>query len=321
MATLISSVDNLKANLGAIDANFNFASIKSFVEDVERDIIAETIGDDALAYFLAHLTGLDAVPARVLQLLQRAEAYLSVLKWSQTALFRLTDKALYVAKSTDGAIISDKKLRDLRNYCEESGFNFLDKAIALMEANLDSFTDYADSGTRQTLMQGFIKTASDFNEQRRIDNSRLTFLSMHAIMLDVQDEVLPRTMGADYYAAFKERYLDDELTADENKLLPFIKKAVAFLTISRACNELPIKVGSKGLLINKYNDTREYDQADPADAARAQYLSDDNKDKGERKLLELQNYLLANAGNYAGYTAPLINVNSINSCNSGTFML
>lgn len=321
MPMLINSIADLKANLGAIDANFNFVSIQSFIQDIERDVIADSISDDALTYFQEHLTGLSAIPATVLQLLQRADAYLSVFKWSQTALFRMTDKALYIAKSTDGVVISDKKLRDLRNYCEESGFNYLDKAISLMEANLDSFTAYADSGTRQTLMEGFIKTAIDFDYQRRINKSRLTFISIQSIMLDVQDEFLPDAMGSDYYAAFKEKYLDDELSSDEQKLLPYIKKAVAFLTISRACNELPVKVGSKGLLINKYNDTREYDQADPATSAQIQYLSEDNEEKGKRKLIELQNYLVQNALTYPGYIAPVITPVNYNDRHSSTFLM
>jgi hypothetical protein len=263
MATLINDIIDLKANIGAIDANFTWKSMQSFVEDVERDIIAETIGDDALAYFANHPTLATGVYPKVYVLIKRSEAYLSILKWSQTALYRFTDKALVVAKSTEGVIISDKKLRDLRNYCEETGFNFLDKAITLMEAHLDQFTDYADSAVRQTMMRGFIKTAADFDLQRSINKSRITFMSLSAIMIDVQDERLPLIMGDVFYEGFKERVLDGDLTINEKKLLPLVKKAIAFHTLARACNELPIKITDKGLLINRYNDTREYDQADP----------------------------------------------------------
>ncbi len=321
MSTLISSIEDLKSNLGAIDADMNWESMQSFVEDVERDIIAETIGDDALAYFAGNPTLTTGVFPKAFALIKRAEAYLSILKWSQTSLYRLTDKSLYIAKNTDGVVISDKKLRDLRNYCEESGFNFLDKAIGLMEANLDQFTAYAESGVRQSLLHGFIKTAADFDLQRSINKSRITFMSMSAIMLDVQDEYLVPVMGKTFYDNFKERYLDDDLTADEKKLLPLIKKAVAFLTIGRACSELPIKITDKGLLINRYNNTQEYDQQDPASAARIDYLQEDILEKGRRKLSELTAELVANASLYTEFVPPATETNTPNDCDSGIFFL
>ncbi len=320
MANLLNNKEDLKANFSGIDANFNWESIKSFVEDVERDIIAETIGDDALGYFRGNLTGLEGNPAKALQLLRRSVAYLSMLRWSQTALFRFTDKALYVSKSTDGAIISDKKLRDLRNHCEEAGFNYLDKAIAIMESNLESFPSYSDSGVRQNLLKGFIKTAHDFSLQRSINNSRITFLSMSTIMLDIQEEYLPNVMGADYYEEIKEKYLDGDLNSDEKKLLPLIKKAVALLTVAQACKDLPIKLSDKGLFINRYNSSSDFDQADPAAAARAQYLSDDHQDKGQRKLAELQAYLIKNVADLPGYISPATNISSHNDEHSGTYI-
>ncbi|HVW97501.1 MAG TPA: DUF6712 family protein [Mucilaginibacter sp.] len=304
MATLISDIATLKSNFSGIDANFSWASIKSFVEDAERDIIADAIGDEAVTYFQENPNLNDATFQKARSLIMRAEAYLSVLRWSQTAVFRMTDKSLYVAKSSDGAIISDKKLRDLRNYCEENGYRYLDKAIATMEGAIDTFAAYRDGEARQATLQGFITTAADFNAQRRIDNSRLTFISIGAMMLDAQDEYLPPVMGAAWYVDYKSRYISGGLTVAEKKLLPIIKKAVAFLTISRACRELPVKVGAKGLLINRYNNSNEYDQQDPADAARADFMVDDNQDKGQRKLDELKNFLVANATDYPDYIPP-----------------
>ena len=321
MATLINNKADLKANISALDANFTWESIKSFIEDIERDVLGDAIGYEIIAWFIDHLEGLDPLKAQVLQLLQRSEAYLGIYRWSQTALFRMTDKALYIAKATDGAIISDKKLRDLRNYCQEEGFNFLDKAITLMEKNLESFPQYAGSAARLELQKGFITTAADFNLQRSIDNSRLSFLSMYAIMLDEQDALLPRYMGADYYEVYKERFLDGDLSADEQRLLPLIKKAVAFATIARACKELPVKVTARGLFINKFNDAKEYDQQDPAEAARLDYLSDDTFEKCERKLIELQNKLIANPELYPGYVAPPADGTILNCADDGIIIL
>jgi hypothetical protein len=105
------------------------------------------------------------------------------------------------------------------------------------------------------------------------------------------------------------------------KLLPLIKKAVAFATIARASKELPVKITARGLFINKFNDAKEYDQQDPAESARLQYLSEDTYEKAERKLIELQNKLMANPSLYPGYEAPATDTTTLNCADDGIIIL
>ncbi|RVU01084.1 hypothetical protein EOD41_10745 [Mucilaginibacter limnophilus] len=320
MPNLINNSAELKANFGALSLSFTWVNISSFVEDVERDIIAEAIGFDALEYFITNSSSLTGVRKQALILLQRSVSYLTIHRWSHTALYQFEDKALYVAKSTGGAVISDKKLKDLRVFCEEQGFIFLDKAIDLMERNLVEFPDYADSGTRQDLLQGFIKTAADFSKYRNIRSSRITFLSVYADMLEVQDQQLPNYMTPAYYAVYKEKYLDGELSLDEQKLLPLIKKAVAMLTVAEACKHLPVKVTGDGLFINRYNNSIDYEMADPAAAAQVQFLQDDHQDRGERALNKLKEFITDNPLFFPGYVAPTASNIQLNDECSGIVM-
>ncbi|MGY0037637.1 DUF6712 family protein [Pedobacter sp. NJ-S-72] len=189
-----------------------------------------------------------------------------------------------------------------------------------MEANLSLFPAYAESGLRQNLLRGFIKTA-DFSLQRNINNSRMTFLSLMEIMLTVQDSVLPHVMGQEYYEVFKEKFFDDDLSLTEKKALPLIKKAIAPLTIAQACKELPVKLNSRGLFINKFVDTKEYDQQEPADAARTQYLCDDHQEKGERRLVDLRDFLIKNAGSLPGFIPPSVISVNYNAEDSGIYLM
>lgn len=318
MSNLINSTADIKAHFATIDGNMLWTSFKSFCEDAERDVVQEAIGADALTYFTGNLTGLTGVKQDVLTLLQRASAYLTVFNWSQTSLFRITDKALYIGKSGDGVIISDKKLRDFKRYCDETGNNHLDAAIDLMENNLDQFPAYAESGTRQNIQQGFIRTAKDFQKQKSIRNSRVTFLAMYTTMVDVQENRFPAVMG-DYYEIFKERFLDDELSPDEKKLLPVIKKALAFLTIAES-GDLPLQITGEGIFISRLNGSLDYEQKDPVDMAQLQYTLDDLRDKGNRKILELQQYLIKNAILYPDFTPPPVDDIDVNSLDSGIYV-
>lgn len=316
MANLINSVAEIKANYAAVDGNMEWDSFESYCQDVERDIIADTaIGSDALNYFIGNLNALDGIKKDVLTRLQRASAYLTVHKWSFSAAFRLTDQALYVTKGKDGAIISDKKLRDLRTYLEETGYMHLDKAIDLMEGNLDQFPAYADSGLRQQVQQAFIRTAADFSRQKSIKDSRVTFMALYTNMLDVQDRRLPDAFG-DYYELFKERFLDDELSPEEKKLLPAVKKAIAFLTLAES-SDLPLQITGEGIFINRGNGSTDYEQRDPADELRIKYAFEDLRDKGNRKIQELKQYLVTNSILYPDFTPPQIEDTEVNNDCSG----
>jgi len=321
MPNLINNAADLKANFAALSLNFKWENISSYAQDAERDIIGEAISPEALAFFQANLTGLPNNQAAVLTLLQRSLAYLTILKWSQTALFQFEDKALFVAKSTTGAIISDKKLVDLRQSCEEEGFKFLDKALDLMESDLASFTEYRDSDTRAAMNEGFILTARDFSKQRSINNSRVTFMSMYYFMIDAQEAKLPDVMTPAYYALFKQRFIDATLTADELKLLPYIKKGIANLTIAAACSQLPVQFSAGGLFINKYVSRTDYEAKDPAEIARLQFLADDHAEKGERFLLQLQQLMQdpLNGLTLPGYVLPVVNNVCVNKEKYGIY--
>lgn len=322
MATnLINNGVELKANFGTVSLNFTWANFSSFVEDVERDTIAEAIGQEALDYFIVNLLTLEGVELKTLQLLQRSVAYLSIYNWSQTALFQFEDKALFLAKTTNGAIPSDKKLRDLRTYCEEKGYNYLDRAIDLLENNLEVFAAYADSPARISNHRAFIKTAAEFSKIRTINNSRLTFLSMYSVMLDVQSERLPNFMTQAYYEIFLEKYLDDDLTADEKKVLPYVQKAVAMLTISEACKSLPVEISAKGLFINRFGNSVDYEQKDAASQAQQDKLQGDYADKGDQALNKLKAYLVDNALLLPGYIAPVVVDIPLNDQCSGLFYM
>lgn len=320
MPNLINSAADLKANFSALSLNFKWENISSYAQDAETDIIGKAISPEALLWFQTNLTGLAGVQLQALNWLQRSVSYLTVLKWSQTALFQFEDKALFMAKTTAGVIPSDNKLVKLRTHCSEEGFKFLDKALDLMENNLGSFDTYATSATRLELNKGFIKTAIDFSKQRNISNSRLTFLSMYYFMIDIQEEKLPDILTPAYYDLFKTAYFSDTLDAEAAKLLPFIKKALAMLTIGAACKQLPVQFNSGGLFVNRYEDHLDYGIKDPADQSRLQFLADDHDEKGERYLQQLQDYINTNFALLAGYVAPPVVPDcDVNSKDSGLF--
>ncbi|MBE7178185.1 MAG: hypothetical protein INR69_17415 [Mucilaginibacter polytrichastri] len=317
MPKLLHNTDELKAAYGAIDANFTWSNIESAVNDAETDHIEKTIGPEELTTIAGDATG-DRAKAK--ELLVKACAHLSIYIWSQTALYRLNDASLSVAKDSGGVIISDKKLRDFRNYSHDKAFGYLDEAVFLMESRLADFPAYADSKERMDIRWTFIPTAIDFKRMVRSNLTRPALLSYLPVMQDAENQHLPLVMTPAYYEIFKERYLDGELSPAELKLLPMVQKASAHLTLCRVYED-PTVTGDDGTMVSRLGNSIDYEQRDPASAQLLAQLAGRQQENAEAALRMVKMYLQRNASDYPDYNPPVRASVEVNSKCSGLFIL
>jgi hypothetical protein len=318
MPRLLSDKIELKANFAALEVNAEFGGFKSFIDDAE-DTLAEIVGYHVINGLAEAKDSTDPVVKRAVTAMSRAVAHLGIYIWSKTAMYKISEGVLMLVKSEKGAIISDKKLQDLHGYCQDTGYKFLDKAIALMEANLAKFPLWAQSDERLRSRQYFIQTAGDFSAFHSIGESRITYQSLMPIMADVEERFLPVYMGEEYYLTFKELYVEEMASADDKKLLPYIKKAIALITVSDSFNRLPVQLKAGGLFIDSFTSTTEYEQKLSPDQKEKDRLRGYYFNLGESTLLKLRQYLNKNASLYPEYTPAAPGLASINTKESGVY--
>jgi hypothetical protein len=318
MARLLSNETELKANFASLDVNANFSGFKSYVEDAE-DTLADIVGYHVINSLADQKESEDPVVKRAVSFMSRAVAHLGIYIWSKTAMYKITEGVLMLVKSEKGAIISDKKLQDLHGYCQDTGYNFLDRAIKVMEGNLAKFPIYASSDERMSARRYFIQTAGDFSAYHSIGNSRITYQSLLPVMADVEERFLPVYMGEEFYMNYKEAYLNETADSDFKKLLPFIKKAIVLLTVSESFNRLPVQLKASGLFIDSFTSTTEYEQKLSPDLTEKERLRAYYFNLGESTLLKLRQYIIKNAALYPEFIPPVNTIISINSKESGLY--
>lgn len=318
MPRLLSNEIELKANFAALEVNAVFSGFQSFVDDAE-DILAEIVGYHVINFLAEQKETEDPVIKRAVTFMSRAAAHLGIYIWSKTAMYKITNGVLMLVKTDKGAIISDKKLQDLHGYCQETGYTFLDRAIRVMEGALNKFPLYEESEERLKSRSSFIQTAGEFSGYHSIGESRITFQSLLPIMADVEERFLPAYMGEEFYLTYKDAFLNETADADYKKLLPFIKKAIALLTVSESFNRLPVQLKASGLFIDSFTSTTEYEQKLSPDQKEKERLRGYFFGLGESTLLKLRTYLVKNAVLYPEFTPPAAAITSVNAKESGLY--
>lgn len=174
------------------------------------------------------------------------------MKYLPFGAIHISDSGVYVISTGDRKPISDAKLHKISQQLSDSGFNFIEKTMEFLEANLDEFPEYKNSEARKETISFFITSAKEFTRFVNIRSSRITFMALLPVMGSVEETWLTKRIGADVKAALLERRNNNALTDADKKLLPKIKRAVAFMTTADAAQVLSVELRNDSILINEF---------------------------------------------------------------------
>ena len=137
-----------------------------------------------------------------------------------------------------------------------------------------------------------------------IKKSRLVFLRLQPYTTLVEDfEILP-TIGRVLFDKLKAEIVKktDDQDATLMKVVPFIQKAIAYLSVSRAITELPVNITEKSVYFETSQATAgdTIKQTSLSDA-QAERISKNNKNTGLQYLQYLTDFLHANITDYTDY--------------------
>lgn len=146
------------------------------------------------------------------------------------------------------------------------GMQAIDALYLFLEENKDVFEDWATSTAYTEYKQYFVNSTAVFHQYCRIANSRNTYLAMVPHIERFEEITLRPTLGTDFFDELKEKFIDDDLSADEKTLVGYLQNAIACLAMARAANELTFKFVQDGIislaLLNNTDDQKENEVAD-----------------------------------------------------------
>lgn len=228
--------------------------IRQATEKFVLDFIGTELYDDLAAKYIAG-TVLSDPQKKTLQLLQDCIAYYSVFhvlpeKRSVLASLGVVEQNPEQGANPAAYPIYKEKLRGAL----ENGDLFLDRLLNYLEsqviAGVSYFNLWKNSAAYKVKTCDFFRHTSELDEFINIQNSRRSFISLIRFLKQIEEDVIKPILCDTLYAAV----LIAAPTTENKKLIPLIKRAVAYLGAAEAIPHHRVVVDGDGFRVVSYSD-------------------------------------------------------------------
>ncbi len=299
----------------SVNVSTDFENIEPYLEIAEREYIKPLLGDelyqelDSYANESGSGTGGDSgsgsgagtvLMDELLDLTRRAEINLAYFRGYSMLSIKVSDAGFHRIETTTQKSLYKYQEEAILNTFKTDGFNGLDNILEFLETNIDEFPDFEASESYTVFKSKFIPRTSVFQKIFSIKNSRLVFLRLQPFTTMVEDfEILP-TIGIVLFDKLK---LEIVKTSGQDAVLmalvPFIQKAIAFLSISRSIAEIGVNISEKAVYFEvSQGDTIKQETLSNEQIKR---LSNNNRTTGLNYIQYLMDFLHDNIDDYPDY--------------------
>ena len=299
-----------------VSAATAFSNILPFIQSSEVNFIIPLLGNDLYRQLLSYYTTPLSLPEGVTT--ENKNLFDILIEYTQRPLINL---ALYSGYDQMNATINDAGVhrteteteKALYKYQEDSlksgfrnnGFNALDVLLSFIEANITTFEKFKTSANYTLRKTSIIPDANAFDLIFDISGSRLVYLKLARFIAQVEDFDISALLGAPLFALVKTEIAKPSPDAKITALIPYLRRAIAYLSVARASFQLGMNVTDKGLffesqastLLNSNVQTQLTDQ-------QYHVLAKNCQKTGEDYLELLRGFLTANKTDYPLYVSP-----------------
>jgi len=306
--TLISDTAELKAILGGVQKNLNFATIDPYLQAAELKYLQPVIGAEQM-----ELLALDPVTSKdeeLLALAKKASAYYGLLESLPFLNLATGDAGLHETSTANTSPARQWNYNNLETAASNNADAFLDFALAFLEKNAEFFPVWKASEAFTVSRELFINTTADLGKFVNIGQSRRAFLTLRPYLERAEFLYIRPALSSEFYDELKEAQLE---TPSEAQLAAIkrLKGACAHFALYEAIPEISLQVTGSGIRILNENDgIRSRLQARPQDIA---ILRESTLATAKSYLAEAKKFLDAKAEtdyptyfNSSAYTGPTV---------------
>lgn len=195
---------------------------------------------------------------------------------------------------------------ELKDYFKRSGFNAMDDILEYLESNIEHFAEFKATDNWTIRKTSFIPDTKAFEKvPYSLNNSRLTFLRLVPHMATVEDLQLKPLLTETLFDEIKTEMVNDSPAEKVLKILPHVRKPIAYFATAYLMEESGADLTEKGLYFDSFgvHDVSNLNRG-PASENRIAAMIARNRMIGDRYLSLLKNYLLNNADDWPEFTAP-----------------
>ena len=240
---IVSNIDQVRGVI-PINARVDFATLKPYIIVAEEKFLQPVLGDS----FYKRLDELENPNEKEAVVVKKCiSAVANYAMWHGFDMLNVTfDDSGFLRSGKDSGLYRYQE-ENLKSRFKNDAFDHLDSLIEYLQNNVSEFSEFKNSDFYVETSGSFFKTTSEFNKIYNINNSRLVYLQIARFFDRVIDfEIIPTT-GQELYERIKDEMKKDDGDDDIMKLVPYIKKALAFLAVAYGINELGLQVTEKGM--------------------------------------------------------------------------
>lgn len=282
---LIKTISEIRAILPHLSSLSNTAMLPNVDKSGRKHIvpiIGQAFYDSLNTKYNADpvtLTDDEAILVKYLQQPIVAAAYLDDIGLIAST---ITDSGIRTKTTTEMRAAFRWEVENLKTTLEDYWADGTEMLLSYLFANKNKFDSWTSSTSYAELNSFLIKTGSDFDKQYHLYRPLNNFWLLRAIMRDVEENYVNSLLGRDLVVYIKTQSTLDVVTPSGTiDLIRILKKAVAFLTIKHACEQLPVRIEKYGFTVS----FRTGDVENPASAGRGsadQVLIETQKKAAER---------------------------------------
>lgn len=282
--SLITTRDEFD-NINPISNSVSISILAPFIEQVEREFIADILGDTELAKLQAEYTaGSGTVTGSygtLLSYTQRAVVWLSTYRWADVGNIHATAGGFQVGVSDKMAPASQWRVVEYKHTCAENGFRAIQELLAYLWSTDGVFTDWEASAERSRHRELFILSGADIQKWEDIGSSYEIFRNLKPYIRTAMHFNVRPIVGKELYDQLIVEQKADSLTAANETLMEKIIPICVFNALKDGATRLSILFKSYGIIEKSTGEGRD--------------ATDISKPAADSKLMSLRSHWMQNA--------------------------
>lgn len=215
-----------------VDSNFDYKKILPYIplaEDELKRILGPEQYTELDDYYNGPNSGITELD-ELLPYAQRPVVYFALVKGFAKINVSINNNGIGVVMNDNLAPASKERTADLKQSLVDDAWDAMEYMLQFLEDNMDNYPSWEASDAFAYQYQYLISSARKFDELYKIKRSRITFLDWRPTLEDIELQQIIPQIGQEMMDELKTQIKTSMLTAPNAKILPWLQKALAYLT-------------------------------------------------------------------------------------------
>lgn len=279
----------------------SFSVIENFISNAEVKEIKSMLGSELYTDLLSAYEGSgdDETYTNLLPYVQRPLANFAYYNAVPILDIVHTESGFGVVSTSGTAPASANRVAAFRKGVLKSAYDGIEALLQYLEENKSSFPKWVSSSSYSDQHDHLIPTARDFHKYANINESRFIYLKILPKMAEIEDFRIKAHVSEGLFDALIEELKgSSDLSAEDAKLVSYLKPAVANFTMAESLDLIATSIYAEGLQLQYSIGT-----ASVAGEERLAKLRTDFNRSGTFYLAKARGYILSNIDSFPEYKA------------------